>query len=355
MPIPRAAHAVSIPFGAALLFAALAATNLEAARGVAGRLAPVLGFAAGMSVAVNLAAEAGVFDTLAGWVERARHAFPAFLALCVAVTVFLSLDTTAIMLTPLAVALARRTGASLTALSLAVVWIANLASLPLPVSNLTNLLALDAFGGTYGFLARSWAPALLGVAVAVAASYAARAIHPADQVAAPPRDAAAPRVPLLILAATVVALLTPIPFWVTSTVAAAAMAAAVGVVKRPGLVPWNSLSLVVAVACTTELLPPFELGWPLPLAGAVLANALNNLPAYLLLEPADATQRMQLLVGVNFGPLVTPWASLATLLWHDQLKRAGADVPWRVFVAYGAILAPVAVGLGALVVSPAGN
>ncbi|SDS30882.1 SLC13 family permease [Corynebacterium timonense] len=355
MPIPRAARVVSIPSGALLLFAVLAATDHEAARGVAGRLAPVLGFAAGMSVAVNLAAEAGVFDTLAGWVEGARHAFPAFLALCVAVTVFLSLDTTAIMLTPLAIALARRAGASVTALSLAVVWIANLASLPLPVSNLTNLLALDAFGGTYGFLSRSWAPALVGITVAVAASYAARAIHPADPVAAPPRDAAAPRVPLLILAVAVAALLTPIPFWVTSTVAAAAMAAAVGVVKRPGLIPWNPLALVVAVACATELLPPFELGWPLPLAGAVLANALNNLPAYLLLEPADATQRMQLLVGVNFGPLVTPWASLATLLWHDQLKRAGADLPWRVFVVYGAILAPVAVGLGALVVSPAGN
>ena len=45
--------------------------------------------------------------------------------------------------------------------------------------------------------------------------------------------------------------------------------------------------------------------------GALLANVANNLPAYLVLEPvaADAAPRlMALLVGVNAGPLVTPWA-----------------------------------------------
>ena len=80
-------------------------------------------------------------------------------------------------------------------------------------------------------------------------------------------------------------------------------------------------------------------------AGAATANAVNNIPAYLLLEPAagDAASAMALLVGVNAGSVVTPWASLATLLWADQLRRAGADVPWRRFVAWGAVLAPVAV------------
>ena len=58
---------------------------------------------------------------------------------------------------------------------------------------------------------------------------------------------------------------------------------------------------------------------------------------------------MQLLVSVNFGPLITPWASLATLLWHSQLKRAGIQIPWRVFIAFGCVLAPLAVWLGSAV------
>jgi len=82
----------------------------------------------------------------------------------------------------------------------------------------------------------------------------------------------------------------------------------------------------------------------------VTADAVNNIPAYLLLEPAagDAASSMALLVGVNAGSVVTPWASLATLLWADQLRRAGADVPWGRFVAWGAVLAPVAVAVAAV-------
>ncbi len=58
-------------------------------------------------------------------------------------------------------------------------------------------------------------------------------------------------------------------------------------------------------------------------AGAVGANVVNNLPAYLALEPVAAgapARLMALLVGVDVGPLVTPWASLATLLWLQRCR-----------------------------------
>ena len=61
-------------------------------------------------------------------------------------------------------------------------------------------------------------------------------------------------------------------------------------------------------------------------------------------------ETLALLVGVNVGPLVTPWASLATLLWFDQLARRGEPVPWRAFALPGLVLAPVAVTLCTLAV-----
>ena len=75
----------------------------------------------------------------------------------------------------------------------------------------------------------------------------------------------------------------------------------------------------------------------LRLAGtaALAANVIDNLPAYLALEPAagDSPARLvAVLIGVNCGPLLTLWASLATLLWRERCRargRAGAVVGVR--------------------------
>ena len=74
------------------------------------------------------------------------------------------------------------------------------------------------------------------------------------------------------------------------------------------------------------------------------AGAVNP---YLALETvADSPRRMAaLLVGVNAGPLITPWASLATLLWHQRLAGVGVDVPWRRYVLLGLVAAPLTVAL----------
>ena len=67
------------------------------------------------------------------------------------------------------------------------------------------------------------------------------------------------------------------------------------------------------------------------------ANAVNNLPAYLALEPVgDSPVRLAaLLIGVNLGPLVTPWASLATLLWHERLRTLNVEIRWGGFAVAG--------------------
>ena len=70
----------------------------------------------------------------------------------------LSIDTTAVLLAPIGLALAAELGLSALPFAFASVWLANAASLLLPVSNLTNLLAQDPRAGAAGFVRETWAP-----------------------------------------------------------------------------------------------------------------------------------------------------------------------------------------------------
>jgi arsenical pump membrane protein len=84
--------------------------------------------------------------------------------------------------------------------------------------------------------------------------------------------------------------------------------------------------------------------------GAGSANVANNLPAYLALEPtAGSPLRLAaLLIGVNLGPLISPWASLATLLWHERLQGLNLRVRWGGFAVAGAVAVALALPLAVL-------
>ena len=73
----------------------------------------------------------------------------------------LSLETTAVLLTPVVLALAARLGLPVAPFAYGAVWIANVGSRSLPVSRLTNLLAvnrlrLSARRTSSGWLCRRW-------------------------------------------------------------------------------------------------------------------------------------------------------------------------------------------------------
>jgi len=111
----------------------------------------------------------------------------------------------------------------------------------------------------------------------------------------------------------------------------------------------NGLARVLAgVAGSGDSLPAL-----LQLAGLGVgaANAVNNLPAYLALEPVGGSpvRLAALLIGVNLGPLVTPWASLATLLWHERLRTLNVEIRWGGFALAG--LAAVVLTVPAAVVA----
>jgi len=344
---------------------------------VANRVWPILLFVVAITVVTELAAEAGLFGLIAertaSWGRgRGWLLWLLVLALSVLSTVFLSLDTTAVLLTPVVVLLARHVGLSPLPFALTSVWMANTASLLLPVSNLTNLLAEHELNGLgpAGFAALMAVPAVIAVGVPALALFLIYRRDLLVRYELAEKEVREDRV-LLWASGVTVALVIPLlvsglPVWLPA-VAAALVLAGFFLVRRPSvlrfsLLPWQlvllaaGLFLVVeaghALGLATVLAAisgdgegPVEL---LRLAGTGLvgANLVNNLPAYLALEPvAGSPVRVAaLLIGVNVGPLITPWASLATLLWHERLKALGVEISWRRYAVLGLVVAPVTVG-----------
>ena len=348
---------------------------------LAARVGPVLVFFVAITVVAEIADAAGVFDVAGHWTARAaRHRtlrlWLLFVGLAVVCTVFLSLDTTAVLLTPVGLAIAAQLEISPIPFALATLWLANTGSLLLPVSNLTNLLALhhfDALGlGHAGYVRTAFWPALGAVlgTVAVLAVLHRRELVGGYALDAPPEPH---DTVLLRIAGGVCLAIGPLfavglsPAWVS--VGAMLVLGVVTAIRRPRVlgslsVPWAMtigvavLFVVIDLALRHGLQPWLAQaagsgGSPGDLVrvagvGALGANAVNNLPAYVALESvtADSAHRlMALLIGVNVGPLVTPWGSLATLLWAQRCRVRGVRVPGWSLAVQGFACALIACGL----------
>ena len=100
--------------------------------------------------------------------------------------------------------------------------------------------------------------------------------------------------------------------------------------------------------------PPFgELGYAFVVfclaaaarAAPIGASCVQGQGSKGVRPPADDPVRLAaLLIGVNAGPLITPWASLATLLWHARIVAAGVTLSWGRYALLGLVGAPLIVG-----------
>jgi arsenical pump membrane protein len=347
---------------------------------LAQRVGPVMIFLVAITVVAEIADIAGVFDVAGHWAARlGRHRTPLLWLLLVLLscltTIVLSLDTTAVLLTPVVIAVARQLGLSAVPFVMTTVWLANTASLLLPVSNLTNLLALHHFSllglGSAGYLRLALWPALASIAatVVVLAVLHRRGLRGRYELDAPPEPH--DRVLLVVAGAVCVALGPAFVSGVTpaipATVAAVLLAVVLGARSMPTLrrvkVPWLVVLGVCALFVVVDVAGRHGLNallttWVgdgtsgtallrLSGIGAVSANVVNNLPAYLALEPvasADPRRLMALLIGVNCGPLVTIWASLATILWRERCRKGDVSVSVVTFAWQGALCAAASIG-----------
>lgn len=380
--LPEAVAAVP----AAGLLIALGVVSLDDAVAEIKELLPVVGFLAAVLVLAKLCDDEGLFHAAGVAMARRSASEPHRLmgtvfAIAATTTAVLSLDATVVLLTPVVMATARTLGIPSRPHAYATAHLANTASLLLPVSNLTNLLAFSAAGLTFAHFSAVMAfPWLL----AIGAEYVLLrwffrrelTVRPKEQATPPPAE-----LPIFVL---VVLALTLVGFAVTSLLdtspAWAALAGAVvlgvrGLIRRRSTVtgiaeaasvPFLAFVLCLGVVVTAvmkhgldeamrHVLPtgttlPALLG--IAVAAALLSNVVNNLPAVLVLLPLVAGMGpaavLAVLIGVNVGPNLTYPGSLSNLLWRSVVQRDRLPAGFGEFSRVGLVTVPVTLVVGVL-------
>ncbi len=347
-------------------------------------------FLLGMMLLAEVARQEGLFDWLAAEAAvlargSATRLFTLVFAVGTVVTVFLSNDATAVVLTPAVAAVARAAKAEQPLPNLLVcAFIANAASFVLPISNPANLVI---YGQSMPPLL-SWLPRYaLPSALSILATYAVlRWTQRAALRQAIASEIERPRLPaggkvaawgiagtaVVLLAASALGMELGLPTFV----AGAATAALVLLRARSGLVTllkdvsWGVLPLVAGLFVLVEALEKTGVTSDLAgllhdgvqrsatlaawVSGVVLAfgcNLLNNLPAGLVagrvVEIAQVPEhvRAAVLIGVDLGPNLSVTGSLATILWLTALRREGQSVGAWTFLKLGALVMPPALVL----------
>lgn len=332
--------------------------TLDQARDAVDHLAPVVAFLVTILVVADVCARAGLFEVAAQWVgrwsgESAVRLFTGVFVLAAVVTATLSLDATVVLLTPVVLAAGIARSVPDEPGTYACLRMANSASLLLPVSNLTNLLALPHTDLTFTGFAVRMAPVL---AVVLVVEYVGLRLLFRDRLAVPPTggDARPDPVPVFPLVVVVLmlagfAVVSPFggePWWVSlvAAVVLALWARRRGLVRpihvvhamHPGFAIWVlALGVVVAglaqgfLGDAVQNVVPASTGLGallgIALLATLLANVLTNLSATLLLVPIVAplgsTAVLATLLGLNIGSGLTWSGSLANLLWRRTLRR----------------------------------
>ncbi len=339
------------------------------------RLLPVVGFLASILALAQLCDREGLFEAAGVIMARGPGSLLARVFLIAsAITAVLSLDATVVLLTPVVFATVARVHARPKPHVYACTHLANTASLLLPVSNLTNLLAYTASGLSFtrfgALMALPWLAAI-AVEYLIFRLFFAADLHVTEQ--RPPRENAhVPFFALTVVVATlagfvVASALGVNPAWAAFTGAVVLAVRAMsqrritpaGVLRSADL-PFGAfvLALGVVVAAVVKnglgdavrALVPHQATLPgllaVALLAGVLANLLNNLPAVLVLLPVVATAGpgplLAMLIGVNVGPNLTYVGSLATLLWRRVLREHDHEPALGEFLRLGVLTVPAA-------------
>lgn len=352
-------------------------------------------FLIGMMLLAEVARNEGLFDWLAGQAVRHSRASAKRLFLIVyvvgtIVTVVLSNDATAVVLTPAVYAAARAADVEPLPYLFVCAFIANAASFVLPISNPANLVV---FGKQMPPLLAWLHIFALPSVVAIVATYVAlrwtqrRALKTsvAEVADIAPLSSTGKLAAAGILLTAIVLLTASALDWalgLPTFIAGVVIAALVLLIGRRSPWPvlrdisWSVLPLVAGLFILVEglnrtgVLPalarileqaaaaaPHLTSWASGILVALASNVFNNLPVGLI--AATVTQAVQvpaqiigaILIGVDLGPNLSVTGSLATILWLIVLRREGEHVGAMQFLKVGIVVMPPALLLSLLALS----
>ncbi len=382
---PRGISEVYWIGGGALLLILLRLIPLRLAGGAVAEGSDVYFFLIGMMLLSELAREHGVFDWLSSVAVRSARGSTARLFTLVygigtLVTIFMSNDATAVVLTPAILAAVRKAKVPPLPYLFACALIANAASFVLPISNPANLVVFHHGMPPLGrWLFSFGVPSVLSIA---ATYLVLRVVFKKDLIAQIEETVDARtltgngKLVLGGLGITVAVLLTASAFdkdlGLPTCVAALAITAAVSIKARSNPlklakeISWGTLALVAGLFIMVHAVETIgalrfaraALLWAqalAPAAGAIVTsfavgvanNLLNNLPLGLIagstLQAAHASGLIAdaVMIGVDLGPNLSVTGSLATILWLIALRKEKLDVSFWDFLKVGVVAMPV--------------
>ncbi|OBH65788.1 arsenic transporter [Mycobacterium intracellulare] len=370
---------------AALILIGIGAVSIQQAAKEVADLSEVVAFLGAVLVLAKLCDDEGLFEAAGAAIARGRVGSGTLLrrvfAIASGITAVLSLDAAVVLLTPVVLAAVRRQRTRVRPYAYATAHLANGASLLLPVSNLTNLLAFHTADISFTrftlVMALPWLGAVTTLYVIFRWFFAEdlRVQPNPEQLGAPPRP------PVFVLAVVALTLagfavaqsVGVAPAWV-ALCGAAVLAArslrrrhtSVSEIVRSANVSFLVFVLALGVVVQAVMLGgmdramsavlPSGSGLPALLAiaaiAAVLANVVNNLPATLVLlplvAPAGPVAVLAVLIGVNIGPNLTYVGSLSNLLWRRVLRQHDVDAGVGEYTRLGVCTVPASLAVAVL-------
>jgi arsenical pump membrane protein len=355
-------------------------------------------FLTGMMLLAEMARQEGLFVHVAARAVNVARGSPCRLfaltyAVGTVVTILLSNDATAVVLTPAVLAAAKAAKAKDPLPYLFIcAFIANAASFVLPISNPANLVVFrDHMPPLFTWLERFGLASILSISatyVALRVSQRRSLQGSIEQKIEVPDLSSAGSLVAYGIGGTGIALLAASAFGVDlgwpTFLAAALTATIVSLRKRSlpweiiGGVSWGVLPLVAGLFVLVEGLDRTGILTALATilhtaadhsvmaaawgAGAIVTlacNLVNNLPAGLLTGAAvtaahvPAKVASAVLIGIDLGPNLSVTGSLATILWLVALRREGLNVGFWRFLRLGVVIMPPALllAIGTLTLS----